>query len=91
MEKVNYSDRLFIVNSGWSDRWYIYRRLMELEISCTCSTGKPLEVNVDTPTAAIQVWSVARQQLSERSQQLNWLDRCFDLHSARNSDELLHD
>jgi hypothetical protein len=91
MEEVNYSDCLFIVNSGWSDRWQLYRRLIELEISCTCSTGKPLEVTIDTPTAAIQVWSVARQQLLERSQMVSWLDRCFGLHADRNSGELLYE
>jgi hypothetical protein len=91
MEEVYYSSRLFTVNSGWSDRWQLYRRLMELEISCKCSTGKPLEVTVDTPTAAAQVWSVARQQMMERSQLVDWLDRCFVLDSARNSGEALYD
>jgi hypothetical protein len=91
VEEVNYSDRLFIVDTGWGDRWQIYHRLTELKIPCKCSTGKPLEVTVDTPTAAVQVWSVARQQLVGRSQLVNWLDRCFDLHSARNRSELLYD
>jgi hypothetical protein len=91
MEKVNYSDRLSILNLGCGDRWQIYRRLTELEISCKCSTGKPLEVTVDTPTAAVQVWSVARQQLSERSQLVNWLDRCFELQLDRYSSELRYE
>ena len=91
MEEVYYSDKLFTVNSGWSDRWQLYRRLMELEICCKCSTGKPLEVTVDTPTAAVQVWSVARQQMMERSQSIDWLDRCFVLDAARNNGEVLYD
>ena len=75
---MNYSDCLFIIDVTYGDRWHIYRRLMELKIPCKYSTGKPLTVAVDTPTAAIQVWSVARQQLVDRPQLVNWLDRCFD-------------
>lgn len=87
MEQVNYSDWILIVGTAWGDRWQLYHRLTELSIPCQCSTGKPLAVTVDTPTAAIQVWSVTRQQLAERSQLINWLDRCFDLHGS----ELLYD
>jgi hypothetical protein len=79
MEKVNYSDWIFIIDAAWGDRWQIYHRLQELEISCKCSTGNPLTVAVDTPTAAIQVWSVARQPSTDRSQLVDWLDRCFTL------------
>jgi hypothetical protein len=68
---VDYSDRFFIVDVTYGDRWHIYRRLMELKIPCKYSTGKPL-------TVAVQVWSVARQQLVDRPQLVNWLDRCFD-------------
>lgn len=78
MERVNYSNYLFVVNVGWGDRWQIYHRLTELEIPCKCSTGKLLEVTVDTPTAALQVWSVARQQLVQRIQMVNWLEQCFN-------------
>ncbi len=91
MEEVYYSDKLFTVDSDWSDRWQLYRRLMELEISCKCSTGKPLEVNVDTPATAIQVWSVARQQMMERSQLVDWLDRCFVPDSAPDRGEVVYD
>ena len=87
MKKVKYSESVFIVDTAWGDRWQLYRRLTELNIPCKCSTGKPLAVTVDTPTAAIQVWSVARQQLAGRSQLINWLDRCFELHGS----ELLYD
>jgi hypothetical protein len=79
MEKVNYSDWIFIIDAAWGDRWQIYHRLQELKIPCQCSTGKPLTVAVDTPTAAIQVWSVARQSSIERSQLVDWLARCFTL------------
>ncbi len=99
MEKVNYSDWIFIIDTAWGDRWQIYRRLQELKISCQCSTGKPLTVTVDTPTAAIQVWSVTRMQSIDRSQLVNWLDRCFTLqavgvasrHENRNASESLYE
>lgn len=77
MEKVNYSSYLFTVNVNAGDRWQICHRLTELEIPCKCSTGKLLEVTVDTPTVALQVWSVTRQQLTQRSQMVNWLEQCF--------------
>ena len=87
MEQVNYSDWIFIIDTAWGDRWQIYRRLQELKIPCQCSTGKPLTVTVDTPTAAIQVWSVTRTQsiphgggyANGRSQLVDWLDRCFSV------------
>jgi hypothetical protein len=100
MEQVNYSDWIFIIDTAWGDRWQIYHRLQELEISCECATGKPLTVAVETPTAAAQVWSVARQPSIGRSQLVDWLNRCFTLHAVgiaaagrenRNGGELHHD
>lgn len=99
MEKVNYSDWIFIIDTAWGDRWQVYRRLLELKIPCQCSTGKPLTVTVDTPTAAIQVWSVTRTQSIDRSQLVDWLDRCFTLQAVGvasrnenlNSSESLYD
>jgi hypothetical protein len=78
MKKVSYSDYLFIINVGWGDRWQTYHRLTELEIPCKCSTGKVLEVIVNTPTAALQVWSVGRQQLVQPRQMINWLEQCLN-------------
>lgn len=91
MEKVNYSDWIFIIDTAWVDRWQIYRRLQELKIPCQCSTGKPLTVSIETPTAAVQVWSVARQPSIGRSQLINWLDRCFTLNADLNGSELPYD
>ncbi len=97
---MNYSNYLFIVDTAWGDRWQIHRRLQELKIPCKCSTGQLLVVTVDTPTAAIQVWSVTRTQSIGRSQLVNWLDRCFTLRAVgvasagrenHNGSELLYD
>ena len=97
---MNHSNCLFVIDTAWGDRWQIHRRLQELKIPCECSTGQLLIVTVDTPTAAIQVWSVTRTQSIGRSQLVNWLDRCFTLRAVgvasagrenRNGSELLHD
>jgi hypothetical protein len=82
MKKVNYSDWISIVDAAWGDRWQIYHRLQELEIFCKCSTGKPLTVTVDTPTAVVQIWSVFRTQSLDRTQLVDWLDRCFTLQAV---------
>ena len=87
---MDYSNCLFIIDTAWGDRWQIHRRLQELKIPCECSTGQLLIVTVDTPTAAIQVWSVTRTQsilhgrgfANGRSQLVDWLDRCFTLRAV---------
>ena len=43
------------------DRWQVYHRLQELDISCECSGFQPLKVHVQTATEALQVWSVVRR------------------------------
>ena len=60
-----------------SERWEIYRRLQELQIACQCSPSQPLQVQVPSPTAAVQVWSVVKQLTNSRYDLLNWLHRCW--------------
>jgi hypothetical protein len=91
MEQVNYSDGIFITDTAWGDRWHMYRRLTELEVTCKCSTGEPLTVKIDTPTTVVQVWSVLRAQSLDRTQLVDWLERCFTLQTAHNRRELFHD
>jgi hypothetical protein len=91
MKKVSYSGWIFIIDTAWGDRWQLYHRLTELEIVCECSTGKSLKVAVETPTAAVQVWSVARQPSLDRCQLVDWLDRCFILPAARQGSESPYD
>ncbi len=43
------------------DRWQVYHRLQELDIMCQCSSYQPLQVNLQTPTEVIQLWSVVRR------------------------------
>lgn len=64
-------------------RWEVYRRLQELEISCSCRTGQPLRVNPQTPTDVALLWSVARCHTADRDELLCWLDRCWT-HTTAN-------
>lgn len=61
------------------DRWQAYQRLRSLEVPCYCSLQGSLEVEVDTPLAAIQVWSAIGQFTRPRRELAVWLDRCWQL------------
>jgi hypothetical protein len=61
------------------DRWQAYQRLQELQIPCHCSTAGYLEVEVNTPLAAIQVKSVIQQLTASRAELINWLNRCWQI------------
>ncbi|MBP0016148.1 MAG: hypothetical protein J7647_01170 [Cyanobacteria bacterium SBLK] len=64
-----------------ADRWSIYHRLQELEIPCNCDIEKPLEARIATPTAALQLWCIARRYRSSRHQLLDFLEDCWQTHS----------
>ncbi len=66
-----------IVDIGMVERWEAYRRLQELEIPCFCSTNQPLQVHIQTVTAAVQVWSITRQLTTPRHRLAYWLERCL--------------
>jgi len=51
------------------DRWQVYHRLQELDIDCQCGGFKPLKVTLQTPTEALQLWSIVRR-VSEPRQAL---------------------
>lgn len=59
------------------DRWVVYRRLQQLNISCECFTDKPLQVQLNNTKEAIQLWSVVKQIRSNRCELINWLDSCW--------------
>jgi hypothetical protein len=59
------------------ERWNVYRRLQELSIPCQCSCGQPLKVEVASPTAALQVWSVIRRFTSSREIAIDALENCW--------------
>ncbi|HEY9846864.1 MAG TPA: Asr1405/Asl0597 family protein [Candidatus Caenarcaniphilales bacterium] len=60
-----------------ADRWQVCLRLWELAIPCWCEPGRPLRVQINSATAAAQVWSVVRQLTASRPELVSWLERCW--------------
>ena len=65
----------FAIHNGC--RWQIYRRLCELGISCSCAAYQPLTVQINSPIALIQFWSVMRQATLPRQILAEGLERCW--------------
>ncbi|NES81550.1 MAG: hypothetical protein F6K10_09170 [Moorea sp. SIO2B7] len=68
-----------VVELNWADRWMVYHRLQALQIPCECFTNKPLQVQLHSPTTAIQLWSVVRQLTAPRYELVRWLDECWEM------------
>lgn len=64
------------------DRWEVYRRLQDLEFFCHCSTDRPLQVEIASPNAAIQLWSVVRQIAAPRQELVAWLKYCWQIQAV---------
>ncbi|MDJ0719510.1 MAG: hypothetical protein QNJ54_35705 [Prochloraceae cyanobacterium] len=60
------------------DRWSVYQRLQQLEISCQCLTNESLRAEFKSPLDAIQLWSVVKQIYSTRTELILWLNRCWE-------------
>ena len=60
------TDKKHVIDIDWADRWQVYQRLQELDIICICDTNQPLMVEINNPTAAIQLWSVIKQFTASR-------------------------
>lgn len=60
------TDKKHVIDIDWADRWLVYQRLQELDIICICETNQPLMVEINNPTAAIQLWSVIQQFSASR-------------------------
>ncbi|MBD1924094.1 hypothetical protein H6F77_23925 [Microcoleus sp. FACHB-831] len=61
-----------------ADRWQVYLRLQDLGIPCECPSDQPLRVQIQSATAAMQLWSVVKQLTASRQDLVEWLERCFD-------------
>lgn len=59
------------------NRWNIYHRLRQLDISCHCRIGQPLVVQVNNADVAVQLWSVVQQFMAPREVTLDHLARCW--------------
>lgn len=66
-----------LVSISRSDRWQVYARLQELDIPCTCLSDGSFQAKIDTPLAALQLWSVIYQFTSSRHQLVEQLKRCW--------------
>jgi hypothetical protein len=66
-----------VVDIKWEDRWQVCLRLQELSISCVCETNHPLTVEINNPTAAIQLWSVIQQFTASRQDLIKNLEACW--------------
>ena len=66
-----------VVEVSRTDRWQVYRRLQELEISCECQTNQALTVEIGSIAAAIQLWSVVRQLNGKRQDLIEALEECW--------------
>lgn len=66
------------VTVAQSDRWHIQHRLQELDIACACA-GHSLQVEANSFAAMLQLWSIIFQLTASRSQQLDWLERCWSV------------
>ncbi|MDB9457502.1 hypothetical protein PN480_06575 [Dolichospermum circinale CS-1225] len=60
------TDKKHVIDIDWADRWQVYQRLQELDVICVCETNQPLMVEINNPTAAIQLWSVIQQFSASR-------------------------
>lgn len=58
-------------------RWNVYHRLQELAIPCHCRAGTPLQVQANTATDAIQIWSVIQRVTSTKQITVDHLEHCW--------------
>lgn len=63
------------------DRWQVYYRLQDLKIDCQCQSFQPLQVQITTPTQAMQLWSIVKRISDPRTVQIDrlkqsWLKPC---------------
>jgi hypothetical protein len=75
-----------IVEVNRADRWQVYLRLQQLDVSCRCATNQPLRVQVENVAAAVQVWSVVKQVTAPRRELAFWLERCWQISGYPDED-----
>lgn len=70
-----------VVSVDWTDRWQVYTRLQELNITCSCGMNQSLTVEISNVMAAIQLWSVVHQFTASRRELIQTLERCWHCDS----------
>jgi hypothetical protein len=66
-----------LIQISMGDRWQVYHRLQELGVSSSCLDDGGLTAEINTPLAALQLWSVTYPLKASRSQLIQWLHRCW--------------
>jgi hypothetical protein len=66
-----------VIEVETGDRWQIYRRLQELNISCDCRAYQPLRAEIRSSLELILLWSVVRQFDAPKADHVEWLRRCW--------------
>jgi hypothetical protein len=66
-----------VVQVSLQDRWQVYRRLQELEISCWCPSDGSLRVEVTNYLQALLVRSIVFGFVASRDQLIDWLEDCW--------------
>lgn len=59
------------------ERWMVYHRLQELGIHCYCAPSQPLQAEISTPLAALQLWSVVWSLQASRPELIAHLQGCW--------------
>ncbi|MGB0561919.1 MAG: Asr1405/Asl0597 family protein [Spirulinaceae cyanobacterium] len=65
-----------------SNRWFMYRRLQELDIPCTCQPHRPIRVHCRSVLDAVQCWSIAQRLTQPRYDLAQTLEACWQMPSA---------
>lgn len=65
------------------DRWQMYFRLQELGIPCQCKSYQPLQVDIQSAQALVQIWSIAKRIATPRADLAQWLNQCLRLPSPQ--------
>ncbi|MDZ7956766.1 MAG: hypothetical protein RMY34_02465 [Aulosira sp. DedQUE10] len=66
-----------ILEVNWADRWQVYQRLQELDVPCLCESNQPLQVEINSPLAIVQLWSVMRQFSVSRQDIISSLEKSW--------------
>ena len=61
------------------DRWQVHYRLQALGLETQCKSFQPLQVKINTPLEALQLWSVVRQVSMPRHVLAASLDESWQL------------
>ncbi|MFM7406439.1 MAG: Asr1405/Asl0597 family protein [Cuspidothrix sp.] len=66
-----------VIDINWADRWQVYQRLQELDITCICEINEPLTVEIKNTTTAIQIWSVVKRFTASRQDLIENLEKSW--------------